>query len=383
MFSIKFFYRKDNVYVGLQIVLYLIYGSIITVNINIINGETRLFLAEKEEIKQDIMKLKKPRILVIGDAAIDEMIYGDTERISREAPVLILRHTKTKIILGGASNAAHNIAAINGGKVSILSTYGDDYYGEVLLNAFKEAKVDTSYMVKAQERKTTVKTRISGSCSQSVTQQIVRIDRETKEPLSAETEKKFIENIKKAIPNFDAVILSDYQIGNMTKKVIKTAIDTAKKHKKIIIADVQKDMDSYKGVTGMTPNQPDTEKFVGFKIADEATLKKAGEKLISKAKSELMLITRGGDGMAIFSKNGKYSPIPVFNKTEVFDVTGAGDTVVATFTLALAAGVSPKNAAIIGNLAASIVIRSFGCAVTGIREMIKVADKINFEKFRG
>ena len=142
-------------------------------------------------------------------------------------------------------------------------------------------------------------------------------------------------------------------------------------------------MDMYKGVTAMTPNQPDTEKFVGFNITDEKTLKKAGEKLISKAKSELMLITRGGDGMAVFSKDGTYSPIPVFNKTDVFDVTGAGDTVVATFTLALAAGLSPKNAAIIGNLAASIVIRSFGCAVTNIKELIKVADKINFEKFRG
>jgi len=342
-----------------------------------------LFLAEKEQIKRDITKLRKPKILVIGDVAIDEMIYGNTERISREAPVLILRHTKTKIILGAASNAAHNIASINGGKVSIIGTYGNDYYGPILLEAFKNAKVDTSYMVLAPERSTTVKTRISGSCSQSVTQQIVRIDRETKEPLSPETEKKVIENIKKAIPEFDAVILSDYQIGNMTKKVIKTAIDTARKYKKIIIADVQKDMDMYRGVTAMTPNQPDTEKFVGFNITDEKTLKKAGEKLINKAKTELMLITRGGDGMAVFSKDGTYSPIPVFNKTDVFDVTGAGDTVVATFTLALAAGLSPKHAAIIGNLAASIVIRSFGCAVTNIKEMIKVADKINFEKFRG
>ena len=181
-----------------------------------------MFLAEKEQIKQDITKLRKPKVLVIGDVAIDEMIYGDTERISREAPVLILRHKKTKIILGAASNAAHNIASINGGKVSIIGTYGDDYYGPILLEAFKNAKVDTSYMVLAPERSTTVKTRISGSCSQSVTQQIVRIDRETKEPLSSETEKKVIENIKKAIPNFDAVILSDYQIGNMTKKVINS-----------------------------------------------------------------------------------------------------------------------------------------------------------------
>lgn len=331
----------------------------------------------------DITKLKKPKVLVIGDVAIDEMIYGNTERISREAPVLILRHTQTKIILGAASNAAHNISTLNGGKVSILGTYGDDYYGKVLLEAFEKAKVDTKYMVKAPERPTTVKTRISGSCSQSVTQQIVRIDRETKEWLSKETEDNVCETIEKAIPEFDAVILSDYQLGTLTDRVIQTTVDVAKKHGKIVVADVQKDMYRYKGVTAMTPNQPDTEKFVGFFIKDEETLKKAGEKLLDSTNSDLMLVTRGGDGMAVFERGKEYSPIPVFNKTDVFDVTGAGDTVVATFTLGLAAGLSPKHAAIIGNLAASIVIRSFGCATTNIKELIKTADKINFEKFRG
>ena len=342
-----------------------------------------MFLADKEVLKMDITKLKKPKVLVIGDVAIDEMIYGNTERISREAPVLILRHTQTKIILGAASNAAHNISTLNGGKVSILGTYGDDYYGKVLLEAFEKAKVDTKYMVKAPERPTTVKTRISGSCSQSVTQQIVRIDRETKEWLSKETEDKVCETIEKAIPEFDAVILSDYQLGTLTDRVIKTTVDTAKKHGKIVVADVQKDMYRYKGVTAMTPNQPDTEKFVGFFIKDEETLKKAGEKLLDSTNSNLMLVTRGGDGMAVFERGKEYSPIPVFNKTDVFDVTGAGDTVVASFTLGLAAGLSPKHAAIIGNLAASIVIRSFGCATTNIKELIKTADKINFEKFRG
>lgn len=342
-----------------------------------------MFLTDKEVLKMDITKLKKPKVLVIGDVAIDEMIYGNTERISREAPVLILRHTQTKIILGAASNAAHNISTLNGGKVSILGTYGDDYYGKVLLEAFEKAKVDTKYMVKAPERPTTVKTRISGSCSQSVTQQIVRIDRETKEWLSKQTEDKVCETIEKAIPEFDAVILSDYQLGTLTDRVIETTVDVAKKHGKIVVADVQKDMFRYKGVTAMTPNQPDTEKFVGFFIKDEETLKQAGEKLLDSTNSDLMLVTRGGDGMAVFERGKEYSPIPVFNKTDVFDVTGAGDTVVATFTLGLAAGLSPKHAAIIGNLAASIVIRSFGCATTNIKELIKTADKINFEKFRG
>lgn len=337
-----------------------------------------MFSIDKEDLKRELKKLESPSILVIGDIAIDEMVYGNTERISREAPVLILRHYDTKIILGAASNAAHNAAALTKGKVGVIGTCGDDYYGPILLKAFNDAGVDTSFVVKTKDRVTTVKTRISGSCSQSVTQQIVRIDRETKAPLSTEVEKQMIENIEKAVPLYDAVILSDYHIGNLTPAVIEAAIKTSKKHGKIIIADVQKDMDKYKGVFAMTPNQPDTEKQVGFFIKDENSLKKAGEALIKSSESEFMLVTRGDAGMALFGKNGEFFEIPAFNKTQVFDVTGAGDTVVATFTLALAAGLSPFYAAVAGNLAASIVIRTFGSAVTSVDELCLTLDKLKF-----
>lgn len=325
-----------------------------------------MFSINKESIIKDIDKLLNPSILVIGDMAIDEMVYGTTDRMSREAPVLILRHYKTKIILGGASNAAHNLSTLNNGKVSVIGVYGNDYYASILLNAFKEANINTEYMVQDQNRATTVKTRISGSCSQSVTQQIVRIDRETIEPVSQDIENKVIQQMEKAIPLHDAVILSDYNIGLLTNNIINKAIELCKKYNKIIVVDAQKDLERYSGVTSMTPNQPDTEKAVGFFIKDEETLKKAGEELLRKTKAESALITLGGDGMALFERNGNYEKIPVFNKTDVFDVTGAGDTVVATYTLALAGGLSKKDAAILGNLAASIVIRYFGCATTNI-----------------
>lgn len=321
---------------------------------------------QKEEILKNIDNLKKPSLLVIGDMAIDEMVYGTTDRMSREAPVLILRHYKTKIILGAASNAANNISSLNGGKVSVIGVYGKDYYSSILLKAFKDANVNTEYMVEDENRATTVKTRISGSCSQSVTQQIVRIDRETIEPISKETEEKIVDQMERAIPVHDAVILSDYNIGLLTDNVIKKAIELCKKHNKIIVVDAQKDLERYQGVTSMTPNQPDTEQAVGFFIKDEITLKEAGKKLLAKTNGDSALITLGGDGMALFEKGGSYTKIPVFNKTDVFDVTGAGDTVVATYTLALAAGFSKANAAILGNLAASIVIRYFGCATTTV-----------------
>lgn len=341
-----------------------------------------MFTVDKENLLNNIENLLKPSVLVIGDMAIDEMVYGTTDRMSREAPVLILRHYNTKIILGAASNAANNISSLNKGKVSVIGLIGDDFHAPILLNTFKEAGINTEYMVVDSSRATTVKTRISGSCSQSVTQQIVRIDRETIDPISKETEDKIIAQMEKAIPLHDAVILSDYNIGVLTDNVIKTAIDLCKKHNKIIVVDSQKDLERFNGVTSMTPNQPDSEKFVGFFIKDANSLQKAGKEMLAKTNAESVLITLGGDGMALFEKNGNFEKVPVFNKTDVFDVTGAGDTVVATFTLAMAAGFSKKDAAILGNLAASIVIRYFGCATTTIdvlKEAIKDLDTDAFK----
>lgn len=340
-----------------------------------------MFSFDKEDLKEKLKKLAEKSVLVVGDLAIDEMIYGNTARMSREAPVLILRHYLTKIILGAASNAANNISTLNSGKVSVIGVYGDDYYGPVLIEAFKKANINTEYLVMDEKRATTVKTRISGSCSQSVTQQIVRIDRETIENVSQGIEAKIIANIEKAVPLHDAVILSDYNIGLLTPAIISKTIETARKYNKIVVVDAQKDLDRYKGATAMTPNQPDTEKFVGYFIKDEDSLQKAGQDMLSKTDNQMVLITRGGDGMVVFERGGNVYKVPVFNKTDVFDVTGAGDTVVASFTLALAAGLSPKEAAIVGNLAASITIRHFGCATTTIKEISETLNKLDMDSF--
>jgi len=331
---------------------------------------------DKLEIINVINKLKEPKVLVIGDFAIDEMVYGKTARISREAPVLILRHSETKIILGGASNAAHNISALNNGKVSVIGVCGKDYYAPILKKAFKDANVDCSMMVEDKDRPTTTKTRISGFSTQSVRQQIVRIDRELNEPVSEKTEKKIIEHIKKAIPNYDAVMLSDYNIGIMTENIINCAIETANKYGKIITVDAQEDLGRFENATCLTPNQPDAEKTVGYSINCFDDAIRAGKDLLKITKAKMMLLTRGDEGMIVFYDKDKYFSVNAFNKTDVFDVTGAGDTVVAAFTLALAAGASPKEAAIVGNLAASIVIRQFGCAVTSRSEMIEVWENL-------
>ncbi len=327
-------------------------------------------ILDKEKLLSCIKKISEPKVLVVGDLALDEMIYGDAERISREAPVLILQHTKTKLILGGASNAAHNVATLNNGKVGVIGVSGDDYYSELLFDTFNEASIDCSKIVKDKSRKTIVKTRISGSITTSITQQIVRVDRQSKGEISSETEEKIIKNIEKVLPEYDAVILSNYHIGTLTDKIIEFTSEYANKLGKVVVVDAQKDLAKYKNVTSMTPNLPDTEKSVGFEISGEEDLKHAGSKLLNETNAKSVLITCGADGMFVTEPDGVYTKIPVFNKSEVFDVTGAGDTVTAVFSLALAAGIDPVYSAIIGNVAASIVVRQFGCATTTVDELV-------------
>jgi len=331
---------------------------------------------DKEKLISCIKRLSQSKVLIVGDLALDEMIYGDAERISREAPVLILQHTKTKLILGGASNAAHNVSTLNDGKTSVIGVCGDDYYSELLFDTFDKADIDCSGIIKDKFRKTIVKTRISGSITTSITQQIVRIDRQSKGSISAETEEKLIRNIEKALPNYDAVILSNYHIGTLTQNVIKFTIELANKLNKVVVVDAQRNLSEYKNVTSMTPNLPDTEKSVGFEIDSEEDLRKAGRKLLSETNAHSVLITCGADGMFVAQPDDVYTKIPVFNKSEVFDVTGAGDTVTAVYSLALAAGIDPVYSAVIGNLAASLVVRQFGCATTTVDELINAAQSL-------
>lgn len=332
---------------------------------------------DKLKLIEYIKKLSDAKILVVGDLAIDEMICGDTERISREAPVLILNHTKTDIVLGAAANAAHNASTINGGKVSVLGVVGDDYQAGQLREAFANANIDCSYLVEEKDRKTVTKTRISGSCSQSITQQIVRIDRQTKTPIKTETEDLLIEKIEKCVPEHDAVILSDYHIGVLTQRVIDKTIETANKYNKVVVVDAQKNLDRYKNITSMTPNLPDTQKFAGYELNSKDKIIEAGRRIAECTNAKSVLITCGSDGMISVNSNGQADIIPVFNRSMVFDVTGAGDTVTALYAMGLAIDAEPLYAAIIGNIAASIVIKQFGCATTTVDEILQAINNIN------
>jgi rfaE bifunctional protein kinase chain/domain len=315
------------------------------------------------------------RVLVVGDLMADEYVTGRVSRISREAPVLVLLHEEAKVFPGGAANAAANIASL-GGTCEMAGVVGQDLMAGQLCDELNRRGVATSLTLPDASRPTTTKTRISASSQQSVTQQIVRVDKEAHRPLSAELESRLLEAIVARLDDFDALLLSDYGNGVLTDSMIARLMEAALAKQKVVAVDSQGDLARFKGAWVLTPNQPEAEAVVGFPITDHASLRKAGKILLDGAQSRSALITRGGQGMALFTADGELFEFPAFNQAEVFDVTGAGDTVVGTLTLALAAGATFAEATVMANLAASIVVRRFGTSVTTTEELRAAWDSL-------
>ena len=303
------------------------------------------------------------RVLVVGDLTLDEFLTGQVERISREAPVLIIRHETTRQIPGGGANAVYNLATL-GAKVKVVGLVGKDSQGEALRGIFEVAGIDTRAMLIDPDRPTVTKTRIAGHARQSVTQQIVRVDRKSDELPDSDMQLRLAELIRKELDTVDAVVCSDYGDGVLTSPVIEAALS----HSRTIV-DAQTGLGRYRGAMLFTPNLPEAEQAVGYKIYNPQTLRQGGLDLLELTQAQQMLITRGDEGMSLFDRTGVEHHIPAFNRTDVFDVTGAGDTVVAALTLSLCAGASVWEATVLGNLAASIVVRQFGTATTNPEEM--------------
>jgi D-glycero-beta-D-manno-heptose-7-phosphate kinase len=332
---------------------------------------------KKATLIERIKRLSDGKVMVVGDIAIDEMIYGETSRLSREAPVIILNHQKTDILLGAGGNAAHNLAALGAKQTAMAGVAGKDYYCSLLFEAMERDGVSTDAMVQDEARPTSTKSRISGSARQSVLQQIVRIDRESDAPISSKVEQGFIEKLTALAPDYDALILSDYKLGVLTPQVIETCQALAKAHNLLLAVDSHRDLAIFHGATIATPNLPEAELNLGLSLATNELVISGGRSLKSHAGLKNLLITRGSDGMSLFDDNGQVHHIPAFNKSEVFDVTGAGDTVISTLTLAMATGSSPLEAAVLGNLAASIVVKKYGTAVTSPAEMIATLEELD------
>ena len=322
-----------------------------------------------DELFSLIDRFDTAKVLAIGDLTLDEFLTGEVERISREAPVLILRHESTRQTPGGGANAAYNLATL-GARVRAVGSVGADPQGEAIDRMFAAAGIDTTGIVRETERPTVTKTRISGHARQSVTQQIVRVDRLSDARPTATLLQQLVTWIQQQIQGVDAVVCSDYGRGTLSAPTIAAALQ----HDRVIV-DAQTDLPRYAGATIFTPNVPEAEKAVGYAIADTDSLFAAGRDLLASTQAQYILITRGEAGMSLFARDGTIEHIPAFNRTDVFDVTGAGDTVVAGLTLGLCGGGSYWEAAILGNLAASLVVRQFGTATTttaALREALRI-----------
>ena len=321
-----------------------------------------------QNLIQLIDKLQNKKIMVIGDMVADVYLEGKISRISREAPVLILEHSGETVVPGGAANAVHNAATL-GGQVYAVGIIGDDNAGQQLTHVLNSKNVNTQGFIVDNERPTITKTRVMAGGQATVRQQVVRIDRESRQALPADVEQILLNYIKENIRHMDAVVISDYGSFSISPAVRKTVIEACNKAGIPSMVDSRYNVMEYNGIKLVKQNESEAANAIGHKALDQTSLIQAGQAMLERLNSEAVLITQGPEGMTLFERSGSVSHIPVSNKSEVYDVTGAGDTVVVTMMLALAAGASYHDAACLANFAAGVVVRKPGTATATPSEL--------------
>lgn len=320
-------------------------------------------------LRRLVPRFSSVRAVVAGDLIADEFIYGRIERVSREAPVLILGYDSTEIVPGGAGNAAANVAAL-GGRVSIVGIAGRDTAGEALLGVLG-GRADVSGVLRPAAYVTPVKTRILAGGAHSAKQQVVRIDR-TSTPVSDRTASLVVRRLASALAQADVVIVSDYGSGLLTPERFAQALARAgvSRRPKVLV-DSRYALSRFRGATACTPNESEVEALVGYTIGDDRDrLEAAGRELLNRLESDAVLVTRGSRGMALFEPGRPTVHIPIVGSDQVTDVTGAGDTVIATFALALAAGASFVEAAHLSNHAGGLAVMKRGTATVSPAELL-------------
>jgi D-beta-D-heptose 7-phosphate kinase/D-beta-D-heptose 1-phosphate adenosyltransferase len=328
-------------------------------------------------------RLEGKHVVIIGDVILDEYIWGDVKRISPEAPVPVLEMTSETARFGGAANVAHNVASLSG-YADLIGVIGDDSNGTTLVEILQEAGVNTDGICTDSSRPTSTKTRViarASSTSVSNHQQLVRIDRESKLPVDASLQDELLKTVVNRIPQADALIIEDYEKGVMSVELIENILVEARQYDKPIVVDPKvENFWNYKGVTSITPNHKEAGAALNREITDEHTLIEVGEEILDRLNLEGLLITRGEQGMSLFRRTGDNGRTQVehicpAHPRDVFDDTGAGDTVVAVFTLALAAHADMFDAARLSNLAGGIVVGEVGCAAA-TRESLSQAIRL-------
>ena len=311
----------------------------------------------------DIQQFKQVRALVIGDLMIDEYLWGDVDRISPEAPVPVVAVKRESFTLGGAGNVINNLISM-GASVTAVGTAGTGKGGEMILSKLADLKVGTQGIIREPDRPTTRKTRVIAS-----NQQVVRIDKEIKQEISQETLGAILELIEKEIRHKDLVIISDYDKGLVTRELVAGVSRLAADRKIPVLADPKaRRFDKYKGVTLLTPNKKEASQAANLTIETQEDLVEAGRIITEQADLEKLIITCGKDGMVLFEK-GEITHTIASRARQVFDVSGAGDTVISLLGLGLAANGDFKDAAQVANAAAGIVVGKLGTATATIDEL--------------
>ncbi len=327
----------------------------------------------KERLLSLVSSFAGKRVLVIGDMVADEYLIGNPARISREAPVLILELNEERTIPGGATNVAVNARTL-GAEVLLAGVVGNDLPGQRLRQAIDDFGMQQEGLISDSTRPTSTKTRIIAGNAQVVSQHIVRVDRVDTSEVGEPSRGQIIEYIQRVLPTVDAVMVSDYESGMISPMIIECCLPLARQLQKVIVVDSHEKLFRFQGVTALTPNQPEAELTTGITITNEETLNEAGRCLLAGSKAQSILLTRGREGMSLFVAGEEPLHLPLFSlnhqSIEVVDTNGAGDTVAATFTLALTAGASFAEAAELANAAAALVVRRLGAASNTPQELM-------------
>lgn len=317
----------------------------------------------KKRIIEIINNFSKKTIIVVGDIIMDQYIWGNVSRISPEAPVPVVDVKEESYLLGGAANVLNNIISL-GGKAMVCGVIGHDDIGRMIIHELRIREIDTGGIIVESDRPTTIKTRIVAH-----SQQVVRYDREKKEDINKSSREIIKGYLKNKLFEIDGLIISDYYKGVVTKELVKEIISIVNNRGLPILADPKVGhFDLYEGLTLITPNIFEASTGSGVSIHDNKSLEMAGMALIEKLRCKATLITRGEEGMTLIEDNREVTYIPAVAK-KVFDVTGAGDTVIGVMALAIAAGATLKESAVIANHAAGIVVGKVGTAVIGVEEL--------------
>jgi D-glycero-beta-D-manno-heptose-7-phosphate kinase len=336
-------------------------------------------IKDNGRLQKIVESFPKLTVTVLADLVADEFVFGEISRVSREAPVLILQHRDRKVVPGGGANAVYNLADL-GVNVLPVGVVGDDEPGRLLLRAFRHKRIPVSGVFKDKSYTTVTKTRILAGFAHTAGQQVVRLDREPTEGPNAHLRREIVLAAREYARASDALLVSDYGYGAATPTLLNVIREKRGLDKVPVTLDSRHRMLEFTGITAATPNESEVEEVLGIRIGsandnDWERLLAAGDQIAGAMNLESLVITRGKDGMVVFPRRHKPVDIPIYGSDEVADVTGAGDTVIATFTAGLAAGATAEEAAQLANYAGGIVVMKRGTATVSQQELLEALDK--------